>query len=300
MVRAWAIAMLLLAGCHRVFDLEEVAPVPPPPDAPVTPMYCYPFAVDAAVGSDPDLDFVPSQDDNCPEGTNKDQADEDGDCRGDVCDRCPWIDSVDPDMGDADGDTIGDSCDPAPFVVNQFFFDGFNDDSATILARYSATGTWTEKSGSWAQTENGLALAWHNGGYAVSGVVHLSVFVPGGNLYNIGATFMVGAWVLGFGDQAGHAGIRAGLVREQTNLWLRIERVQNGTVTLLAQQQVMIEDLPSLLRISVGYNVQEAVVELQTTTGILRTSATFGLGGGYAGPFTLDTPADFQYFTHMY
>ncbi len=301
MVRAWVIAMWLLAGCHRVFNLEEVPPVPPTPDAAVTPEYCYPFAVDAAVGSDPDLDFVVSQDDNCPNIANTNQGDEDGDCRGDACDRCPWINSVDPDMADEDGDGIGNSCDPYPGFMNGYFFEGFNDDSATVAANFGTQGTWVTSNGAWVQSEStGLAFGWHTAANSSAGVVHLSVFVPAGKLYNIETTFMVGTWVLGYDDGLNYAGIRAGLAREQTNLWLRIEQVQGGLPTLLAQQQVLAEDLPSLLRFTVGYSTTLVDLQLATRTGMARTMATISIGGGLAGPFTLDTPADFQYFSHIY
>lgn len=47
--------------------------------------------------------------DNCPEASNPDQADRDGDGFGDVCDVCP--ETFDPPQIDRDRDGIGDSCD---------------------------------------------------------------------------------------------------------------------------------------------------------------------------------------------
>ena len=46
--------------------------------------------------------------DNCPATSNPDQADGDGDGRGDACDNCPTV--ANPDQTDSDGDGIGDVC----------------------------------------------------------------------------------------------------------------------------------------------------------------------------------------------
>ncbi|XP_072042941.1 uncharacterized protein [Amphiura filiformis] len=46
--------------------------------------------------------------DNCPEISNPDQSDVDGDTVGDDCDNCPEISN--PFQSDVDGDTVGDDC----------------------------------------------------------------------------------------------------------------------------------------------------------------------------------------------
>ena len=71
---------------------------------------------------DLDGDTVPNETDNCP-GFNPDQADQDGDGVGDICDKehdgdkirdsrdnCPDVSN--PLQEDADGDHLGDACDP--------------------------------------------------------------------------------------------------------------------------------------------------------------------------------------------
>lgn len=81
---------------------------------------------------DSDSDGVLDANDNCPNTPNPDQADADGDGRGDVCDACPMDAANDadgdgvcgnvdncpttpnPDQGDADGDGRGDACDTCP------------------------------------------------------------------------------------------------------------------------------------------------------------------------------------------
>ncbi len=73
--------------------------------------------------SDGDGDGIPDGDDNCPDDANPDQADNDGDGAGDVCDpdddddgvldgddNCPF--DANPDQADNDGDGAGDVCDP--------------------------------------------------------------------------------------------------------------------------------------------------------------------------------------------
>jgi choice-of-anchor B domain-containing protein len=76
------------------------------------------------VNTDTDNDGVENTVDNCPETSNPNQADTDGDGIGDVCDdffdsdndgirdnedNCPLI--TNPDQSDADNDGIGDACD---------------------------------------------------------------------------------------------------------------------------------------------------------------------------------------------
>ncbi len=74
---------------------------------PVHPMVRVPITV--LVLGDLDRDGALDDEDNCPEVPNADQADGDGDRRGDLCDFCPAV--SDPEQGDFDHDGIGDLCD---------------------------------------------------------------------------------------------------------------------------------------------------------------------------------------------
>jgi hypothetical protein len=81
---------------------------------------------------DADDDLVGDEDDNCPDDANEDQADEDEDGIGDVCDddfddadldgvpndedNCPA--TANEDQQDGDEDTAGDACDNCPEIAN--------------------------------------------------------------------------------------------------------------------------------------------------------------------------------------
>lgn len=69
--------------------------------------------VDADPNGDPDTDGVINADDNCPLVSNADQANEDLDDFGDVCDPCPPYGAANANI-DSDGDGVGDGCDPSP------------------------------------------------------------------------------------------------------------------------------------------------------------------------------------------
>jgi Tol biopolymer transport system component len=57
---------------------------------------------------DTDGDGDPNDTDNCPDTGNADQLDGDGDGKGDLCDNCPDISNA--DQTDSDGNGIGDAC----------------------------------------------------------------------------------------------------------------------------------------------------------------------------------------------
>ncbi len=76
--------------------------------------------------ADLDADGVPNGSDNCPNTSNGDQGNEDGDPLGDACDPCP-IDPANP-PSDPDGDGVSDSCDPRPTTGGDsiLVFEGFH------------------------------------------------------------------------------------------------------------------------------------------------------------------------------
>lgn len=91
--------------------------------------------------NDDDGDTIKNVDDNCPQKANTNQANEDGDMRGDVCDPCPISPTSD---GDGDGDGVGDGCDPDPTLTNRIeLFEGFADPASPSLLAANVTGNWS-------------------------------------------------------------------------------------------------------------------------------------------------------------
>jgi len=66
---------------------------------------------------DDDNDDIPDDEDNCPIVTNPTQADVDGDDMGDICDNCP-VDYNPEQADEGDEDGVGDVCDNCPNVAN--------------------------------------------------------------------------------------------------------------------------------------------------------------------------------------
>jgi hypothetical protein len=85
----------------------------------------------------PNADLLSTGDDLiCP-----DTPDEDGDGRGDACDRCPA--DYDPTPTDADNDGLPDACDPDPMMAENalLYFDPFNEDSGHWSGGWTVTGS---------------------------------------------------------------------------------------------------------------------------------------------------------------
>jgi Thrombospondin type 3 repeat len=92
---------------------------------------------------DVDGDGVANANDNCPMIANANQANEDADAAGDVCDNCPPFPST---GADADADGVGDLCDPHVLIPGDSLalFEGF---ANGIPVGWTASGTWTVQYG---------------------------------------------------------------------------------------------------------------------------------------------------------
>jgi hypothetical protein len=109
--------------------------------------------IDGNPSLDTDGDGKNDSVDNCRTTANPDQANEDADAFGDVCDPCPPLATfimngqmVDANA-DGDGDGVGNGCDPNPTSNRERIklFEGFA--AATPPAGTSTAGTWTFSNG---------------------------------------------------------------------------------------------------------------------------------------------------------
>jgi hypothetical protein len=113
---------------------------------------CSASAIDAPMdvmlsGIDSDGDGIDNAIDNCLAVMNADQADEDADGKGDVCDPCPIGPQPQDDL-DHDDDGVGNGCDPNDDTVNKdriLLFEGFNNGALPGAARFGdSPGTVTD------------------------------------------------------------------------------------------------------------------------------------------------------------
>jgi len=109
---------------------------------------------------DVDSDGVLNVNDNCPNDSNTDQANEDGDEYGDVCDPCPPFGTM-ADNDDSDGDGVGNGCDTDPTSAGnriEYFF-GFSQ-TGVPPGGDATPGMWTfDGSGEATVTASAAGLA---------------------------------------------------------------------------------------------------------------------------------------------
>lgn len=125
--------MLALAACGEVVKDQPGVDAPGSADA----------STDSPADADDDGDGVTNATDNCPAIANRDQANEDGDLQGDLCDPCPPLGTPNMLDADTDNDGVGDLCDPNPTTAGDaiLVFEGFN--STDVPAGATMTGAWT-------------------------------------------------------------------------------------------------------------------------------------------------------------
>lgn len=143
-----------------------------PPDTPSTTM-------------DSDSDGFVDASDNCPFKSNADQADEDHDMIGDVCDICP----ISADNADSDSDGVGDGCDLDPASADRILvFENFQTDPMHHFGAASFTLTTT---GQMQIVPNGTSpagLAWDPPAGVSTGTIFTSVSI----VQNTGSPYYAG------------------------------------------------------------------------------------------------------------
>jgi hypothetical protein len=115
---------------------------------------CETMDIDENPVGDRDKDMIIDAVDNCPDVANKDQADEDLDRAGDVCDPCPPFQGTE----DADQDGVGDACDPNPTTAGDKLvsFTGFN---GALASPWTTSGMFIVAGGEGLATANDTTSA---------------------------------------------------------------------------------------------------------------------------------------------
>ncbi|MBA3393487.1 MAG: hypothetical protein H0T89_12635 [Deltaproteobacteria bacterium] len=109
--------------------------------------------IDGSPGVDTDGDGVSDDIDNCLMMMNPNQANEDNDSLGDICDPCP----VSANNVDTDGDSVGDGCEPIASGTDKLLlFEGFHD--PVTPAGALVLGNWTFSGGK-ARNVSGVGVA---------------------------------------------------------------------------------------------------------------------------------------------
>jgi len=117
------------------------------------------MSIDSNPALDDDGDGVANGQDNCPQKSNANQANEDMDTRGDVCDPCPISPVVDDD-NDGDGDGVGNGCDPEPTAQNRMeVFEGFANNAAPTGVTFVPASSWSFPGG-FARVTAGTSRSW--------------------------------------------------------------------------------------------------------------------------------------------
>jgi hypothetical protein len=137
--------------------------------------------------ADRDQDTIVDASDNCPDLANTDQANEDGDSFGDVCDPCPPYGNATANA-DNDGDGVGDGCDPRVNVAGDkiVLFEAFNAAPAGVMVMgFTFSGG---KARAMASGPNAAELTWEQPVYAnekVSTFATLTSMTPQGVTYGV-------------------------------------------------------------------------------------------------------------------
>lgn len=284
------LAVLFLAsGCDLVF-LNPPEPLPE---------FCDPLVSADPPTTDNDADSVIAREDNCPATKNTDQSDEDDDCRGDVCDACPWRGDVDSDGPDSDGDGLADACDRDNGTLR--FFDPFTTPLAWSVVTIAYTGTFELEGGAWVVRTADPAAALEITPDTRSGAAHVGFRIPDATLTGTGA-FSVGVLVASFVVPSGITGKRISVARDagDPQLWFRIETLAANVPTIESQNVITQRLFGKQLRIDVDYG-PTVTARLAIDTRFQEPPLTGTAGGdGKIGVTAIGSPASFEFVAHVH
>lgn len=250
--------VLALAGCNLVLGLEP----PAGGDG---------GAGDGGAGDggasdggdgDRDGDQIPDDVDVCPDTPDPAQHDEDGDGRGDACDRCPHLfqePTQEADL-DRDGDGVPDVCDPLPDTPGgRLRFWGFNDQADVGGWRTFGQGTAIVASGAVVLTPT------------IDGELRFSAIDDGRRSTRVEARLTLGAHSPGGGSTRRAAGVLSNLDTSPEQNHFRCQLEGDVPVTqsrlALSRQSTSGESLLSV-----------AVVQPDLPVGSVRLALEAGIG----------------------
>jgi len=180
--------------------------------------------VDAKIDSNPnadnDNDGFKNSMDNCEDLANPDQANEDRDSFGDVCDPCP-IDASPAADTDSDHDGVGNGCDPFPNEPSRItVFEGFTSAPTSNPVLLPAASSWVYQAGKASLTNPGLngvgAMTWQ------MPITPGELVVTAFNINQPSSTPPVGAGVTTLFDAGQGAGIVCWMGRETSGEGLEL------------------------------------------------------------------------------
>ncbi len=250
-----ALGLAATSACDTVFDFGDSHPadggsVDAPPDLPAdVALVCVRDAFTGAAGDDDDGDSLPNGSDSCPitKDPRAEDHNEDGDCRGDLCDLCPQTAMP---TGDRDGDGIGDACDyrDNPDVAT---FDGFINADEFINA-----GGWqiTNDLDHYQSPAGGTQSSYRNTETKQNGVFETLIEIPSAATFDAGLLFSIVNSNTGGDGDAVTVGRTTGGQYE-----LRLSRISSGSITHVNQHPagLLVPGSQYVLRVQVDItNVQ--------------------------------------------
>ncbi|HEY5928022.1 MAG TPA: hypothetical protein VIV11_40325 [Kofleriaceae bacterium] len=244
--------------------------------------------IDSDPSADNDMDGLINSMDNCEDKANADQANEDTDALGDVCDPCPIARGPQADL-DGDGDGVGDACDPTPGSMNRLVvFEGFNAPPASNPSLLPTQASWSYANGKATVVNPGAnviaAMTWPQMPSARGDMV-VSAFTI--NSFSPQTPF--GAGVVQFMSASAGTGVVCWVARESFGDGLEMFQrgVSGSQVTFSYPIQPGLPTAAAMIRDSTMFQCSDSQAHTVTNT--------YSLTGSQFGIFDIGVGATFEY-----